>query len=57
MDSGTRLIEAQPGEVDPGSALQLRVLELQRLVAELLEKNQDLRQALAKAGGNPSIQA
>jgi len=57
MDPGTRLIEAQPGEVDPGSALQLRVLELQRLVAELLEKNQDLRQALAKAGGNPSIQA
>jgi len=50
MDSGTRLIEAQPGEVDPGSALQFRVLELQRLIAELLQKNQELREALARAG-------
>jgi hypothetical protein len=56
MDPGTRLSEGQLNEVDPGSALQFRVLELQRLVAELLQKNQELRQALAKAGAGPSSQ-
>lgn len=49
MDSGTHLTEAHVGEVDPGSALEIRVLELQRLIAELLQKNQELREALAKA--------
>ncbi len=47
MEPGARLTIAA-SEVDPGSALQLRIVQLQHLVADLLQKNQELRQALEK---------
>lgn len=50
MDAGSSLNERTASAPDP--ALLLRVLELQRLVAELLEKNEELREALARAAAD-----
>lgn len=53
MEPGARLTAAA-AEANSETALKLRVLQLQHLVGELLQKNQELRQALAEAGaGRP----
>lgn len=51
------LTSANLAEADPELALRLQVAHLQHLVTELLRKNQELRQALAKAGAGPSTQS
>lgn len=49
MDTGTGLIGGLGAEGNSEAALRDRILRLQHLVAELLIRNQELRESLAAA--------